>query len=204
MILITLTYSCLPWDMAHDDENRTTSELCDAAGNDCFWSRMRDFSHMGNECHCLADCDAVKFSFSEKQLPIDLKSECVGSNPGFGQTIRKITFTLPFFAIAYDVLTNTKPNQTIDWKQQVRVSANNNIYQAQCLKMYAEDISLVEVQMEEQTFLKLRQSLRITLPEKLGNIGGNLGLMCGFSALAIFELIHWSFKFVTYGLSGQY
>ena len=85
--------------MPRNDEGRVAAELCDAAGNDCFWTRMRDFSHMGNECHCLADCDAVNFSFSEKQLPIDLKSKCVGANPGFQQTEKSPThvFFLPIF-----------------------------------------------------------------------------------------------------------
>ena len=57
-----------------------------------------------------------------------------------------------------------------------------------CRQSLQKDIAMIEVQIEGQSFIRMRQSLRKTLGDKLG---GTLGLFTGFSFMAIVELIYW-------------
>ena len=58
----------------------------------------------------------------------------------------------------------------------------------------AEDKYILELQMEGQTFIRYKKSLRVTWADKLGNLGGTLGLFCGFSILTFFGTIFNYFK----------
>ena len=182
--------SCLPWDMPRP--NGTVFEMCDSAGNDCFWNKMNNFSFMASDCFCLPNCDSVKFSFSEKQLAIKWQKLCEGMSSGFGYTNNKLRFTRPVFVSAKEAFKKAiQANSSIDWNKDVKKNSYE-ILQEQCKKFYTEDISLVEVQMEGQTFTKMKQSVRSTWEEKFSTVGGTLGLCLGFSALAIVEVIHWT------------
>ena len=63
-----------------------------------------------------------------------------------------------------------------------------------CLAQKEKDKAIVQVRMEGSTYMKLKRSLRVTFTDKLGSIGGTLGLFSGFSLLAAMELIHWVIK----------
>ena len=63
-------------------------------------------------------------------------------------------------------------------------------------KIKTEDKSELIIRMEGPTFMTLKRSLRVTSADKLGSIGGTLGLFSGFSLLAIMELIHWICKII--------
>ena len=67
-------------------------------------------------------------------------------------------------------------------------------YSKICKERWAYDKTRVELRLEGPTFMTLRRSLRVTFADKLGSIGGTLGLFSGFSLLAIMELIQWIFK----------
>ena len=78
---------------------------------------------------------------------------------------------------------------SITWKSLTGLN-----FTSLCQDFLRKDIAIVQVQMESQTFVKLRQSLRVNIGDKFGSIGGTLGLFCGFSTLAGFEVIHWIVK----------
>ena len=60
-----------------------------------------------------------------------------------------------------------------------------------CHRLFSKDVSIIEIQLVDQSYKKMIQSLRITFADQLGSIGGTLGLFCGFSFLAVVEMIHW-------------
>ena len=60
-----------------------------------------------------------------------------------------------------------------------------------CNKIQTKDQTSLELRLEGPTFMTMERSLRVTFADKLGSIGGTLGLFSGFSLLAIMELIHW-------------
>ena len=63
-----------------------------------------------------------------------------------------------------------------------------------CEEINEKDKATLIMKMEGSTFTKLKRSLRVSFTDKLGSIGGTLGLFSGFSLLAIVELIHWICK----------
>ena len=60
-----------------------------------------------------------------------------------------------------------------------------------CRNSLQKDIAMIEVQIEGQSYIRMRQSLRKTLGDNFGELGGTLGLFTGFSFMAIVELIYW-------------
>ena len=63
-----------------------------------------------------------------------------------------------------------------------------------CERIYTKDKTTVILRMEGPTFTTMKRSLRVSFTDKLGSIGGTLGLFSGFSLLAIMEFIHWICK----------
>ena len=63
-------------------------------------------------------------------------------------------------------------------------------------KIITNDEAVLDIRLEGPTYMTLKRSLKVTFADKLGSIGGTLGLFSGFSLLAIMELIHWIFKIV--------
>ena len=150
---------------------------------------MNNLTFLSDNCFCLPDCDVLKFSYHEKQLPIDLKSDCLALSatvPGYWQTIEKKVILFDFLLYRmYQKL------------QSKEISPENDFNQNLCLIMTSEDKFILEVQLEGQTFIKYKKSLRVTTADKFGNLGGTLGLFCGFSVLACFEVFHWICKILS-------
>ena len=166
------------------------AKLCTAEGNDCFWIKMANYTYMNDNCYCLPNCNTVKFPFNEKQLPIDVENECMNSRKiGYNMIIYKAARTLLPHTIIQDNI-GYRNNYTIgNWKDFKSVN-----YKEFCKTILRKDIALVHVQIDGQTFVKLKQSLRVTIADKFGSIGGTLGLFCGFSILAAFEVVFWILK----------
>ena len=60
-----------------------------------------------------------------------------------------------------------------------------------CQKAVMNDLAFVKVQIEGFSFLKRIKSLKYSWSDKLGTIGGTLGLFTGFSFLAVVEIMYW-------------
>ena len=67
-------------------------------------------------------------------------------------------------------------------------------HQQLCENIKSNDQAVLKLRLEGPTFMTLKRSLRVTFADKLGSIGGTLGLFSGFSLLAAMELIHWVIK----------
>ena len=80
-----------------------------------------------------------------------------------------------------------------DWKNLNR-SITDEYYAILCKRIQNEDKAKITVILKGPTFKKYRRSLRVTFTDRLGSIGGTLGLFSGFSLMAIIELIHWICK----------
>ena len=80
-----------------------------------------------------------------------------------------------------------------DWKNLNR-SITDEYYTILCKRIQNEDKAKITVILKGPTFKKYRRSLRVTFTDRLGSIGGTLGLFSGFSLMAIIELIHWICK----------
>ena len=165
-------------------------QVCDPAGNNCFWNKMDNFTYMKNNCYCLSTCQQTKFSSTEMQLSLFDGNDCYPENYGIN---------------AKEKIVNITPRATVLLEGTVSymkfMGTNgilNNLVESyiwdKCGDKQERDISIVEIRIDGQSFIKYKQSLRVTNNDKIGNIGGTLGACFGFSFLAIAEAIYWFFR----------
>ena len=182
---------CIPWDMVRND-TRYDYELCDSGGNGCFWEAMANSLENGgvmeSECFCLGDCKSVKYSYSAILKPLT-SNEC---DQTWG-TLNLIPVAEHQKALVWSKTMITPKNNVSNW-YELEERIMNDYYSKQCEKIKMNDMTTVRLRLEGPTFMTMKRSLRVTFCDKLGSIGGTLGLFSGFSLLAIMELIHWVFK----------
>ena len=164
--------------------------ICDPAGNNCFWNKMDNFTYMKDNCYCLSSCQQTKFSSTEMQIPLFDGNECYPENYGINAKEKHLNIT-PRARVLL------KATESYSEKMGIDGVLNNLIeyYKSfECGNKQERDISVVEIRMDGQSFIKYKQSLRVTNNDKIGNIGGTLGASFGFSFLAIAEAIYWFFR----------
>ena len=106
---------------------------------------------------------------------------------------REVLEANPTTLVLMDLL-HKKENTTLnDWKSFNQTTIDD-YYSGLCKAIYSQDKAKITVKLEGPDFMKYKRSLRVTFTDKLGSIGGTLGLFSGFSLLAIIELFHWICK----------
>ena len=150
---------------------------------------MENLTIMAQLCFCFPDCDTTKFSFTEKQLPLNVEKLCQKSLPNHMATIMKTASVYTKFTklqLALQSIENTG--------KMVNLKNYTKGYNNYCKSFLFRDVSILRVRMESHTVTKLKRNLRVTVTDKLGSIGGTLGLLTGFSTLACIEVFHWMVK----------
>ena len=100
------------------------------------------------------------------------------------------------FSLILDRQPQSNTKKSIIWKdwESLKRTVTNEYYSKLCKRIQSKDKAKITVKLEGPTFRKYRRSMRVTFTDKLGSIGGTLGLFSGFSLMAIIELIHWICK----------
>ena len=184
---------CIPWDMIRNNTHYDY-QLCDSGGNGCFWEKMGTDIENGEEskdCFCLGDCENVKYSQFATLKPSGGTSGCTvkwDHNNMFPAGLG------PQEAIIVTKMLTPMKNIT-DW-YATRDAIANDYSKDLCEKILTKDKASLRIRLEGPTFMTLKRHLRVTFADKLGSIGGTLGLFSGFSLLAIMELIHWICKII--------
>jgi hypothetical protein len=57
-----------------------TTVMCDLFGHSCF-DKIMDQQYRLEDCNCLIDCNALKFTVSEKEVKIDPNDYCTNDSP---------------------------------------------------------------------------------------------------------------------------
>ncbi len=109
-------------------------------------------------------------------------------NNGFFDARAKLEESPTLFN-ALRILSSNTEGRKINWKKEI--DAKFDMFQDLCKEFYSKDVAIVEIQIPGQTFVRFKQSLRVNISGMIGTVGGTLGLFCGFSILAIFEILHW-------------
>ena len=178
---------CVPWDMPKP--NRMDINLCDSSGNLCFYSKMKNETFLSQFCKCYPSCNSVKYSYTEKQAPISTEEECDRSSHGFLYSVAKSQDIIPLLTTAKEKLErNIKWSWAFNIKKDLDISENIRNW---CQTSFKKDIAIIEVEIADQSFVKMRQSIKTTLGAKVGELGGTLGLFTGFSFMAFVEIIYW-------------
>ena len=102
--------------------------------------------------------------------------------------------TLVWFNLAKQIWQNQDKKFIWDDWESLKWTVTNEYYSKLCKRIQSKDRAKITVKLEGPTFRKYRRSMRVSFTDKLGSIGGTLGLFSGFSLMAIIELIHWICK----------
>ena len=182
---------CIPWDMPRPDD--LDAEICDYAGNQCFHSKMNNNTYKEENCKCLPSCSATHYSFQlESQLPIDLDKECAVNARGHTYVKSKLKNSMPFFWQMQELLAGGKEStQEIIEMFSNKYYYDEKIVTKKCREIFKGDVAHVVIKMENQSFMKLKKSLKYNTTIKLGTIGGTIGLFTGFSFMALLEIAYW-------------
>ena len=82
-----------------------------------------------------------------------------------------------------------------DVKEIIEMFQNNDYYTKviinKCKEVFKEDVVHVVIKMENQSYMKMKKSLKYNTAIKLGTIGGTIGLFTGFSFMALVEIAYW-------------
>ena len=66
---------CIPWDMLRPNDTENMN-ICDRFSNDCFHSKMKNFTHAKKSCHCLPTCNTIHFTYAIEKAPINIHEIC--------------------------------------------------------------------------------------------------------------------------------
>ena len=149
---------------------------------------MKNNTYQAESCNCLSTCHSVQYNYVEKQLPINPEEECGNAGQGFQYSNKKYKNVQMYKLAQNQMKMNIEGGRPFNIQTQFDYG---KLIRGFCHDSFRKDIAIVEIQIEGQSFVRMRQSLRKTLGDKLGELGGMLGLFTGFSFMAIVELIYW-------------
>ena len=160
-------------------------ELCDSAGNLCFYKKMKNISYQRNSCKCQPLCNVKKFTTTETISPLESTSRCKEDKYSI-----LTKFVHPRIPKSKIVETNIKkikygvpvPEQSFFGAEYVK-----NV----CPRKILENMAVIQVEVIDSSYVKMRQSLRTSFGEKIGVLGGTLGLFTGFSVMVLVEIAYW-------------
>ena len=182
---------CIPWDMVRPDVIHERFKLCDSYGNQCFYTKMGNASYMDEHCTCYPRCNTTYYSYNiDSQLPIRIQKECLNdiSNPGWYYIYRKMAPITSSPVAFYDEL--TKMTKTGVFKADKMGDLRWYILE-KCRESFQNDVAIVEIKIERNSHVIMKKSLKYTITDKIGTIGGSLGLFTGFSFMALIEIVYW-------------
>ena len=162
-------------------------ELCDSAGNLCFYKKMKNISYQRNSCKCQPLCNVKKFTTTETISPLDTSSKC---NKYKDRSRFLINFVQPRIPQSKMVETNIK-----EIKYGVLVPPKcfheDEYLKNFCPRKILENMAVIQIDVIDSSYVKMRQSLRTSFGEKIGVLGGTLGLFTGFSVMVLVEIAYW-------------
>ena len=89
-------------------------------------------------------------------------------------------------------ITNTEAEPLIDIIKMMNVTEEaSSLSTKSCLDYVANGFSRITVKVVGSSYLRRSQSISMSFSDKLGVIGGTIGLFSGFSFVALFEFVYW-------------
>ena len=174
---------CQPWDFVHKEPRET---ICDPAGNDCFWTKMDNFTHLKDNCFCLPSCYDIQYSSTERQILQFDGYDCYNENFDINAKESYLNYT-PRMEIMLRSSYGSYGMGSYHMENLMEYFA----YHKKCKDIQMNDISIVEVRIDGQSYMKYVQTKRVSNTDKIGSVGGTLGVCFGFSFLAVAELLYW-------------
>ena len=58
------------------------------------------------------------------------------------------------------------------------------------------NIAKITIEIAEPTVTNVQRDIKVSLVDKIGTIGGTIGLFCGLSIISMVEIVYWIYKTV--------
>ena len=167
---------CLPWFLPN---NFTSIPMCDVFGGYCFNEIMSNIIYY-KKCkkECLEDCQEISLAMWHRSVPLNTEELCKDSTY-FDDFFLK-NFQKLFVFENYQML--VKEQSTLD----LALSLSNG---SLCMRYINKYIAFVSVESPTKSVTKSHRDQRKFFIDKLGIIGGTLGVSAGMSVLSMIEVI---------------
>ena len=132
-----------------------------------------------DSCECLPSCSQISYKYVvdsvRKFTPDEVLSLCKLQKPH------------------YEVVNNGE-RPTFNITRMANVSKTLRVHsEEKCYDYVSKGYARVTVKMAGSSYLRRSQSITVSFSDKLGVIGGTVGLFSGFSFVALFEFGYWVF-----------
>ena len=167
---------CYPWNMPK--AKGLDVPLCTYMGNECFRQKFANSTHKLDYCSCLPSCSNFNYKIVidsiKKFTTSEVEAMCKDRNPH------------------QMYVYNTEAKPLIDIIKMMNVTEEHYLFaKKSCLDYIANGYSRITVKIVGSSYLRRSQSIAMSFSDKLGVIGGTIGLFSGFSFVALFEFGYW-------------
>ena len=172
----TLFCHCLPWQYPN---NFSSLPMCDSFGGYCFNHIVSDIVYYKMcKSECLEDCQYTSLAMWHSTVPLETQELCKDST--YFDRFFKQNFQRLFAFQNYQMLVQTQ--STLDLASSLR---NGSL----CKSYINKFVSFVSIESPTKSVSKSHRDQRKFFIDKLGTIGGTLGVCAGMSVLSMAEVI---------------
>lgn len=195
---------CSPWFLPSVND---TLPLCDSFWTFAFQNYMQA-DHEADCEICLPDCEEISFLTIEMKEKLDAKGIC--------GDVQKRRHDETFFNIQQAVRDKLTREKVFLWRlkgllrseldyfgpnwpnlllnESTSLKKGSLEYQFACEDVIKTDISLIDIEMMQNKMQRILKQHRVQFSDKLGTLGGTLGLFTGMSFIGIVEIVFLLFK----------
>ena len=152
---------CYPWHMPKPEGLKLP--LCTYFGNECITQKIANVTYKMRSCYCLPSCSEITFKYVidsvRKFSPDEIKSLCGSGKPHYSAVLsgEEARFNVTKMAnVSKDVYEHSKEK---------------------CHDYVGKGYARVTVKMAGSTYMRRSQSVAMSFSDKLGVIGGTIGLI---------------------------
>ncbi len=95
-----------------------------------------------------------------------------------------------------ELLEEVQVDKQMPWNLSVVSVENEAETQAICFELGKSEWAYVTFELASDTAMRVIQDVRVTFPEMVATIGGNLGLFTGMSILSGVEIVFWLWRII--------
>ena len=153
--------------------------LCTYMGNECFRQKLANSTQKLESCSCLPSCSSVNYKIAIDSIKKFTASEVEAM-------CRMALYPQPMYVY------NTESKPLIDIINMMNVTESEGSHSLKSCRDYvANGYARITVKVDGSSYLRRSQSIAMSFSDKLGVIGGTIGLFSGFSFVAVFEFCYW-------------
>ena len=188
---------CTPW---YYKNNATTLPICEMFGGYCFDKVMstRKFYKQCPDYHCFEDCNEMQLSWEKSFQPINIEKICKG-----GSVLQEYLMKSAKQHFPHDrykrLTTGDKEKiaqQFIYLDNTMKNGNESDHYVTLCKDFVKKYVAIVTVETPTDEITKTLRDLKVTWMDKIGIIGGTLGLFTGVSMISIITIITKIYKMI--------